>query len=183
MGTPPTLEQLSQYCHAGHVPHTLLMDENRLVGALFTAQATYRFTMLLDCEREVLSVRAGFLMQVPPNRRAEIAQAGMHANQRLLLGAFYLDLTDGELGFDLVVPYTSTGLSEPQVLQCLGLMGGALHHYTPIFKRLADTDARVSDVFDIEPQAERVRQELETFLASLGDSTNATFPNSSDPSL
>ena len=105
-----------------------------------TDQGNYLLLWHVDSRAHILRIQAGRLLMVPSERQEAEAQAVAQMNLGLRCGAFYLDLRDGELGFQLTMPCYEVPLTPALVGQTLVLIGTMLDGALPVFQRLRWTD-------------------------------------------
>ncbi len=144
-----TFAQLVELIDSLGVPHQEHESDQVVVAALPGRQGGHLVLVRLLADREVVSLRAGGLAEVSADRRPAVGQAAGHVNARILLGAFSLDLTDGELVFDLPIPYGGVGIGAEQLGRCLASIAWTLDTFLPRLLRLAWTDEAVEDVLEL----------------------------------
>lgn len=128
------IEQVASYCTELGLMNRI-NPERRLVEAmLVTKQGAQLVCLRIDTEREVLSLRIPLLVLTPTARRAVMARVIAHLNNNLLLKGFVFDLSDGEVAYDLPVPFRGIGVCHDQVSQCLLAAIWTLDAHLPIIR-------------------------------------------------
>lgn len=129
-----SLVRLAEHCRALDLRPTDV-GEGALLCVLPHAHGPRPLVLALDAERQVVCFDLPALLQAPPQRRGTVAAVGMHVNYSLLLGAFRLDLRDGELAFGLRVPYREAGFGRAQFEHCISAIGWTLDQHLPSLLR------------------------------------------------
>lgn len=128
------LEQVARYCTELGLMNRI-DPERRLVEVMLTTkQGSHLVYFSLDTEREVLSMRMPMLASAPVERRVGMTRIIAHLNYNLLLKGFVFDLSDGEVAYDLPVPFRGIGVCHDQVSQCLLAAIWTLNAHLPIIR-------------------------------------------------
>jgi hypothetical protein len=117
--TEVTLEQVGSYCTELGLMNRIDPERRLVEMMLTTKQGSHLVNFRVDTEREVLSIRIPMLASAPVERRQVMARVIAHLNYNLLLKGFVFDLSDGEVAYDLPVPFRGIGVCPDQVSQCL----------------------------------------------------------------
>jgi hypothetical protein len=144
-----TMAQLLDYCSSAGLLH-IAVDAEDAVYTVIPSSAGVRILLLkLDAAHQVLLIHAGNLLKVSPQRRPTVAMAAAHINSKVLLGAFYLDLKDGELAYDLPIPCFDTTFSKNTLLHCIKIVVNTLEQYMDALQRLCDGLEQVDEVIEL----------------------------------
>lgn len=68
--------------------------------------------MKVDVERSVMYLKSPMPFNVPPEKRSIMCEALIIANWAMLNGSFEMDLSDGYMGFKVVIPFMESLLGE-----------------------------------------------------------------------
>lgn len=155
-------QQLKAIFAALPLPVAADEDHQVVVTALPTEIGLHALAVRAHAEAAAVEFRLGFLAQVPEARRAAVAQAAAHVDCELLLGAFYVDLRDGELGFCVTLPCGEAGINEQHVLCYLATAAGSLQRHLPALNRLCWGGESVEEVLGLPlpDPAERLMRAL-----------------------
>ncbi len=147
--TEVTLEQIAGYCTELGLMNKI-NAERRLVETIIpTNHRTYHAYLKVDAPRDVMQVRIWGVVIAPPERRAVMARVVAHVNYNLLLKGFVFDWADGEVAYDLPVPFRGTGISAVQLDQCLQAAVWTLNTHTPTLFRAAWGSASAEELLGL----------------------------------
>lgn len=162
------LEAIVQHLDGRNVPYRVVDPEQALLAFLPGPKGFYPVLFRLDREREVLKLRTSRLLVVEGERRAAVAQVVAHLNGCLLLGSFSLDLSDGEVSFDLPLLFVGVGLAEEQLERAIMAVMWTLDQLLPTVQRVAVSEDSPELALGL-PQ----RSPLQAFLEAAGREDDA----------
>ena len=94
--------------------------------------------MKIDADRQVMYLKSPMPFNVPVDARDKLMTAVIMANYSMLNGSFEMDLTDGYLGFKMVVPYMESIISEKVCHYMITLSCSMTDKFNDKFKALVD---------------------------------------------
>ncbi|GEM_PF-2882626 len=147
--TEVTLEQLAGYCTELGLMNRVDAERQLVETMITTKQRTYLVYLKVDAARDVMQVRIWGVVMTPPARRAVMARVVAHVNYNLLLKGFVFDWTDGEVAYDLPVPFRGTGISAAQLAQCLHAATWTLDTHGPTLLRASWGTASVEELLGL----------------------------------
>src|SRR5438552_3327920 len=91
-----SIYELACYFASENLMHQIqrFEEEDVLLAALPGVHGTHLVSLRLDHDHELLVMRASNLLTLSTERRSVVAEALLHINNTLAMGAFTLDLTD-----------------------------------------------------------------------------------------
>ena len=101
------------------------------------------FRFIVD--QEETDAGSGFLLfiaaeylEVPPDSPSvdEMAKVLLHINRKILLGAFAMDLRDGEVSFGITVPLDGEEISAHVVERCVSALAVTIDGHWPVLNRV-----------------------------------------------
>ncbi|HKX19262.1 MAG TPA: YbjN domain-containing protein [bacterium] len=165
--TEVTLDQVANYCTELGLMNRI-DPERQFAEAMFTTkQGSHLVYFRIDTEREVLSMRLPMLVSTPVERRAMMARVIAHLNYNLLLKGFVFDLSDGEVAYDLPVPFRGIGVCGDQISQCLLAAAWTLNSHLPTVREACWGSRSVEELLGLplpEPADSLARALSETSL-------------------
>jgi len=147
--TEVTLEQVASYCTELGLMNRIDPERQLVEMMLTTKQGSHLVYLRLDTEREVLSVRIPMVASAPVERRAVMARVITHLNYNLLLKGFVFDLSDGEVAYDLPVPFRGIGICRDQVSQCLLAANWTLNTHMPTVREACWGSRSVEEILGL----------------------------------
>lgn len=148
MASDVTLEQVAEYCTQLDLMHRIDAERRWVNATLVTRHGAHLLSVRVD-SRQVLVLHVAGLLMVPAERRRVVAHGLSHINYALLLGAFALDLTDGEVTFHLPIPFRGMEVCFDQVAQSLSAIAWTLNNYLPQIQQLCWGSASVEEVLGL----------------------------------
>ena len=99
---------------------------------------TMKLFMKIDADRQVMYLKSPMPFTVPSNLNDTLTKAVIAANFTMLNGTFEMDLSDGYLGFKMVVPYMESIVSERVCHYMIMLSCQMTDKFNDKFKALVD---------------------------------------------
>ena len=99
---------------------------------------TMKLNIKVDAERQVMYLKSPMPFDVPVSVREQMTKAVIMANYSMLNGSFEFDLSDGYLGFKMVVPYMESIISERVCHYMIMLSCQMTDKFNDKFKALVD---------------------------------------------
>lgn len=168
-----TLEQVAGYCTELGLMNRLDTTRGLLETMLVTKHGAYLVYFVVDAERAVLDLRIGRLVMTPTERRASMARVIAHINYNILLKGFIFDQSDGEVAFDLPVPFRGVAVSSELVSQCLMAANWILNTHLPSVQQACWGSASVEELLGL-PLPEPAAALTEALSADAGHGLPAT---------
>lgn len=94
-------------------------DESPIIrSGMAGKNSTFNVFFVCDEEKQVLQTVALTLFRVPENLRREVAEFMARVNYFLLLGSLKMDMSDGELRYEVAIDVEDGVLTPPMVQHC-----------------------------------------------------------------
>lgn len=142
-GKEPTMERardiLSQVCgffDADDVRYRSYPDGTGIEAVFCGETAPFTATVMVREEPLVLGVLIRVPIIVPEARRVQMAETVVRANDRLLVGAFDLNMTDGMLAFRASIPLAEASIVHEQFRDLMRAALWSVDRYHRAFCRL-----------------------------------------------
>lgn len=100
----------------------------------------------------VIKYKVFLEFSVPENKRVEMATAVCVASYGLQIGAFEFDISDGELGYRLAMPFGEKPVDEDQIIRMLWMATGTTNGYSDKMFMLSKGLMTLSDFIEKENQ-------------------------------
>jgi hypothetical protein len=175
--TDVTLEQVAVYCTELGLLNRIDAKRGLVEAILVAKHGAHLVYFAPDAERQVLRLRIGRLVLTPSARRQAMARIIAHLNYNLLLKGFIFDESDGEVAYDLPIPFRGTGVAADLVSQCLMAATWTLNTHLPTVQQACWGPDSVEELLGLplpEPAAALTR-------ALVGDITPLPPPTGSGP--
>ena len=95
------------------------------------------FAMVVKPDLNILRIFSAMPFKIAEDKRVEAALAVAHVNQKLNIGMFSFDLSDGSLYFEINQFYDETKFGEGLVTSLLGISGYFVDEYNDRFLMLS----------------------------------------------
>ena len=131
-----TIEMVSEFLDAKDFGHDIC-DEDSLIRTGFMGR-NGRFYVVLDIQGENggLGIAVHLSPIVPEDRRKEMAEAVVRANNGLTMGRFDLYMSDGTMEYNSCIPLGDDALTASQFDDFLFCALSTTDRYSPAFYRL-----------------------------------------------
>ncbi len=130
------VEQITRFLEARKTVYRLSADGTAIeVGFVYPA-ARFMVTITVREDGPFVCVVTQIPMVIPEARRPAVAELIVRINYGLMLGAFALDLSDGELHFRVTMPLADAELTENQFGHLMGASLWSADRYHKAFCRL-----------------------------------------------
>ena len=122
-------------------------EENDLVirTSAVGEDLTMKLFMKIDADRQVMYLKSPMPFSVPSHLNDTLTKAVVTANYTMLNGTFELDLSDGYLGFKMVIPYMESIVSERVCHYMIMLSCQMTDKFNDKFKALVDGTMTYAD--------------------------------------
>lgn len=107
------------------------MDSQRVIIPLRGDNGCWHLCVRVDEEPETLYCSIACPLAVPVDRRAEMALFITRLNWCMILGAFEMDMEDGEVRAKVNIPLGVFPLSPPDFERIIGVLSGMMDRYLP----------------------------------------------------
>lgn len=156
-----TLAQLEAYCQEFGLM-TQVRAEQQLLLVLVPVPGQPRLGYLeLDAERRIVTLRLPSLLDVAEARQGEAARLIAHINYLIVLGRLSMDIRDGEVMWEVPLPYSSAGLDQEMLLRAFAATAQILGEYLPTLARVTQSDCSAADILGSQPSVPSLQQVLD----------------------
>jgi hypothetical protein len=126
-------ESLVRILESDELSYQTDYDRKTLATSLHGENAHFRIYVSVDEEASLLQIFAIVPVVVPGGCRTLVAEAVVRANYGMKVGKFEMDFSDGELRFQIGVPFSAGSLDDEIVRRLLGTAVKVTDLYFPAF--------------------------------------------------